>query len=376
MTGRGQRARKAPRGRGHALISPPSEAPGPGFGTLKGTGPTNAPEPSPRIAPHRHGTNWNLCDRSYVLGKRRHLIRETYGSCRPTLFAPELRSGIAEDVLPRLTSEAFDLIYLDPPYGTTSAEWDRVPDWNWLGEQTARLLRPTGQVVLHGSGAMALEAAATFLGHLEHRFQIVWVKGRTGGPLRSSPWISDLEPLRAHEMIHVFKRKGAKTGDLTFNLGAMHRRGKPWRGIKWHGPAHHESYGVAGREYSSDGWRYPVDVVFSSPSTEGDLFAAKPEDLVTLLIATLTKAGDRVLDPYAGSGTTLKVCHKLGRRSLGIDASPRSWAIMNANLSGIFERSRTRTERPANPERSPGILRRGRPTRIPRDSSVDLERGR
>jgi site-specific DNA-methyltransferase (adenine-specific) len=321
------------------------------------------------VVPHRHGGRWYLCDRSYVLGRRRHFIRESYGPERPALFRPELRSGIAEDSLPRLAPESFDLVYLDPPYGTTSAEWDRVPDWNWLGDQVARLLRPTGQVVLHGSGAMALEAAATFLGHLDHRFQMVWVKGRTGGPLRSSPWISDYEPLRAHEMIHVFKRKGAKTGDLRFNLGAMHRRGKPWRGIKWHGPAHHEAYGEAGREYSSDGWRYPVDVVFSSPATEGDLFAAKPEDLVTLLIATLSKAGDRVLDPYAGSGTTLRVCHKLGRRSLGIEASPRSWAILNANLAGIVESSGNRSGRRTIPERPPGIVRRGRLTRNPHDSS-------
>ena len=182
---------------------------------------------------------------------------------------------------------------------------------------------------------MALEAAATFLKHLDHRFQIVWVKGRTGGPLRSSPWLSDYETLRAHEMIHVFKRKGAKTGDLTFNLGAMHRRGKPWHGIKWAGPAHHGSYGVAGKEYSSDGWRYPVDVIFSLPSTEGDLFAAKPEDLVTLLMATLTKPGDTVFDPYAGSGTTLRVAHKLGRRSLGIEASPQSWKILTRNVAGL-----------------------------------------
>ena len=320
---------------GHAFRDPTPESPGPEGGAERSVGPRPDPERSPHLALHRHGSQVYLCDRSYVLGKRRHLIRETYGKCRPILFAPETRSGIAEDVLPRLKAGSFDLIYLDPPYGTTSADWDRIPNWDWLGSQASRLLRPAGQVVLHGAGAMALEAAATFLKHLDHRFQIVWVKGRTGGPLRSSPWLSDYEPLRAHEMIHVFKRKGAKTGDLTFNLGAMHRRGKPWHGIKWAGPAHHGSYGVAGKEYSSDGWRYPVDVIFSLPSTEGDLFAAKPEDLVTLLMATLTKPGDTVFDPYAGSGTTLRVAHKLGRRSLGIEASPQSWKILTRNVAGL-----------------------------------------
>ncbi|MFI5418985.1 MAG: DNA-methyltransferase [Candidatus Lutacidiplasmatales archaeon] len=299
-------------------------------------GPTHHPEPAVAFAPHRHGSYWYLCDRSYSHGRRRHLVRETYGKCRPTLYAPVLRSGIAEDVLPRLKPASFDLVYLDPPYGTTSADWDRVPAWSWLGSQVARLLRPTGQVVLHGAGAMAISAASAFMDNgLDHRFQVIWVKGRTGGPLRSSPWLSEFEPLRAHEMIHVFKRKGAKVGSLTFNLGAMHRRGKPWHAIKWKGPSYHGAYDVPGREYSSNGYRYPVDVVFSLPSTEGDLFAAKPEDLVTLMMATLTKPGDSVLDPYAGSGTTLRVAHKLGRRALGIEASPQSWAILKRNMAGL-----------------------------------------
>lgn len=312
----------------------------------KPSGPRATPDPASRIVPHRHGPSWYLCDRSYSHGHRRHMVREAYGRSRPTLFAPELRSGIAEDVVPRLRPATFHLVYLDPPYGTTSADWDHVPDWGWLGAQTARVLRPTGQAVLHGAGAMAIQAASAFMeSGLEHRFQVIWVKGRTGGPLRSSPWLSDYEPLRAHEMIHVFKRKGTKTGDLTFNLGAMHRRGKPWHGIKWKGPAHHGSYGIAGREYSSDGWRYPVDVVFSLPSTEGDLFAAKPEDLVTLLMATLTKPGELVLDPFAGSGTTLRVAHKLGRRSLGIEASPQSWAILKRNVAGLRDSGPSRRGR-------------------------------
>jgi len=308
-------------------------------------GPTSYPDPVLAVAPHRHGPQWYLCDRSYSHGHRRHLVRGAYGRHRPLLYGPELRSGITEDVLPRLQPASFDLVYLDPPYGTTSADWDHVPNWEWLGAEVARVLRPTGQAVLHGQGEMALRAAGGFLPHLDHRFELVWVKGRTGGPLRSSPWLSDYEPLRAHEMIHVFKRRGTKTGDLTFNLGAMHRRGRPWHGIKWAGPSHHGSYDIPGKEYSSDGWRYPVDVVFSLPSTEGDLFAAKPEDLVTLLMATLTRPGDAVLDPYAGSGTTLKVAHKLGRRSLGIEASPQSWAILKRNLAGLRDSGSTRRGR-------------------------------
>lgn len=47
----------------------------------------------------------------------------------------------------------------------------------------------------------------------------------------------------------------------------------------------------------------------------------KPEALLERLIRSLTAPGDWVLDPYAGSGTTLAVAKREGRWFLGIDAS-------------------------------------------------------
>jgi len=48
----------------------------------------------------------------------------------------------------------------------------------------------------------------------------------------------------------------------------------------------------------------------------------KPEALLERLLGALSNEGDLVLDPYAGSGTTLAVAHRMGRGFLGIDASP------------------------------------------------------
>jgi site-specific DNA-methyltransferase (adenine-specific) len=47
----------------------------------------------------------------------------------------------------------------------------------------------------------------------------------------------------------------------------------------------------------------------------------KPEALLTRLVEALSDPGDMVLDPYAGSGTTLVVAARLGRPFVGIDAS-------------------------------------------------------
>ncbi|MCI4317639.1 MAG: hypothetical protein L3J96_03800 [Thermoplasmata archaeon] len=67
-------------------------------------------------------------------------------------------------MLPRLPAESFNLVYLDPPYGTTDGDWDRAPEWSTLGRDVARVLKPTGQVGLHGAGAMACQAVSASLG--------------------------------------------------------------------------------------------------------------------------------------------------------------------------------------------------------------------
>lgn len=44
-----------------------------------------------------------------------------------------------------------------------------------------------------------------------------------------------------------------------------------------------------------------------------------PEELVETCVLATTRPGDRVLDPYCGSRTTLRVAERLGRRALGFD---------------------------------------------------------
>ena len=49
--------------------------------------------------------------------------------------------------------------------------------------------------------------------------------------------------------------------------------------------------------------------------------AAFPEELVALFVECYTDPGDRVMDPFLGSGTTLKVCRVMGRRGIGCEVN-------------------------------------------------------
>ena len=59
----------------------------------------------------------------------------------------------------------------------------------------------------------------------------------------------------------------------------------------------------------------------------------KPEALLDRVVRSLTQPGDRVLDPYAGSGTTLVVAARLGRRFVGIDRSDVALETIESRLA-------------------------------------------
>ena len=61
----------------------------------------------------------------------------------------------------------------------------------------------------------------------------------------------------------------------------------------------------------------------------------KPEALLERLMLACTDVGDLVLDPYAGSGTTLAVARKLGRRCIGIDAGQEALRTTRERLTEL-----------------------------------------
>jgi site-specific DNA-methyltransferase (adenine-specific) len=66
---------------------------------------------------------------------------------------------------------------------------------------------------------------------------------------------------------------------------------------------------------------------------ENDVFASqKPLQLIKDLIVNFTEEGDRVFDPFVGSGTTLLACKILKRRCTGIELNPETVKIAKRRL--------------------------------------------
>ncbi len=63
----------------------------------------------------------------------------------------------------------------------------------------------------------------------------------------------------------------------------------------------------------------------------------KNHDMLRLIIAQSSLPESVVLDPFAGSGTTLTCAHELGRRYIGVDRSEEAVKVMRERLTGDYK---------------------------------------
>ena len=61
--------------------------------------------------------------------------------------------------------------------------------------------------------------------------------------------------------------------------------------------------------------------------------AAFPEEIPYRLITLFSYIGETVLDPFVGSGTTMKIAKKLSRNSIGIEIEPSLTKIIKKKLN-------------------------------------------
>jgi DNA modification methylase len=69
-------------------------------------------------------------------------------------------------------------------------------------------------------------------------------------------------------------------------------------------------------------WDYPKQSYGKKPKGSNKYAGVTPAFIIWNLVQRYTKLGDLVVDPMAGSGTTIDVCKEEGRQVIGYDISP------------------------------------------------------
>lgn len=82
-------------------------------------------------------------------------------------------------------------------------------------------------------------------------------------------------------------------------------------------------------------WSYPSQHYREGAHGDAGYRGATPSWVIRELLERYTAAGELVVDPMAGSGTTLDVARDMGRRALGYDVAPPRQDVFRADARSL-----------------------------------------
>jgi DNA modification methylase len=234
----------------------------------------------------------------------------------------EILQGEATNKLKDLQAESVDLIVADPPYNlnkdygnkSDSKSFDEyisfTKDWT---KEAARVLKPNGTIYV-------------FMGFrfISYLYQIL----ENDNSLYFNNWIcwfytqgigkkKGFSP--RHDDILMF----TKSKDFTFNLDDVRIPQKYYRSVN----------NMRGAN-PGDVWEFSH--IHYCQENRQNHPTQKPEGLMERMVLASSNENDLVVDPFSGSGTTLRVCQQLKRDCIGIELNEEYVKLTEKRLSEDF----------------------------------------
>ena len=222
-------------------------------------------------------------------------------------------------VSPLLPEKSVDLIVADPPYnltksfnGTTFAKRSCSAYESYTRQWLAAvkpLLKETGSIYVCCDWESSL-IIGRVLGEFFHvRNRITWQREKGRGAKVN--WKNAMEDIWF----------ATNSNDYTFNLEAVKIRKKVIAPYRVEGKPKDWDETAEGnfRDTCPSNFWDDITIPFWSMPENTAHPTQKPEKLLAKIILASSSAGDLVLDPFAGSGTTCVAAKKLDRRYMGIE---------------------------------------------------------
>jgi DNA modification methylase len=166
---------------------------------------------------------------------------------------------------------------------------------------------------------------------LRYRDKITWVKpagytriSRRSGVVLQHPYPMYFYPDNIQESILLFQN-----GEFDYG----HLKDAPKDVL--------ESSKIDTVRLNDEGWNltvWNITNVLPMPGRIEEGIAAFPEEIPRRLIKLFTMVGETVLDPFLGSGTTLKVARELGRKGIGYEIDIELKGVIKKKLGLDYDR--------------------------------------
>lgn len=241
----------------------------------------------------------------------------------PAATATLLDTTLHQDMLtalPYIPHQCIDLLLLDPPYNRSKTynqlafNQRSAADYRRWFEQwfipLLPLLKPTATVYVCADWQSSMVIYPVLEQHLQIRNRITWEREKGRGAKQN--WKNSAEDIWYCTVSNTY----------VFNLEAVKLKRRvlaPYRDQHGEPKDWQETSGGRFRETHPSNLWTDIAVPFWSMPENTDHPTQKPEKLVAKLILASSQAGDLVLDPFLGSGTSAVVAKKLQRHYVGIE---------------------------------------------------------